>query len=181
MPEESYEPKYHTGHGRELLGEIMPSEFSKRIEQLTPEQIDNTIDKALEELVYRDREVIKLRYGIEDGQTYTCREIGRRFAISGARARQLEVRGMDRLRRQELTDLFYNDAQRKERFLGREVSTLDLSVRARNRLGSEGIMTVQQLLEKTERDLMKIRNLGTATLREIKKKLGAYGLSLAQP
>ena len=47
----------------------------------------------LEELSWRDREIIKLHYGLGDGYAYTLDEIGKTFAISRERVRQIEVRG----------------------------------------------------------------------------------------
>jgi RNA polymerase primary sigma factor len=53
--------------------------------------------KVLAELSWRDREIIKLRYGLGDGFAYTLDEIGRTFAISRERVRQIEARALSAL------------------------------------------------------------------------------------
>jgi DNA-directed RNA polymerase subunit alpha len=59
------------------------------------------------------------------------------------------------------------------------IEELDLSVRSFNCLKRAEINTVAQLAEKTEDDMMKVRNLGRKSLEEVKKKLEELGLSLA--
>lgn len=58
------------------------------------------------------------------------------------------------------------------------VSELDLSVRALNCLESEGIKTIGELVKQKEDDLVKLRNFGRVTLKEIEKKLEERGLRL---
>lgn len=60
------------------------------------------------------------------------------------------------------------------------IEDLDLSVRSYNCLKRAGINTVAELVQKTEEDMMKVRNLGRKSLDEVKKKLGELGLSLAE-
>ena len=55
-------------------------------------------DKYLDQLTYREREVIKLRYGFEDGYTYTLEEIARIFRVTRERVRQIETKAIMRLR-----------------------------------------------------------------------------------
>ncbi|MFJ7558583.1 DNA-directed RNA polymerase subunit alpha C-terminal domain-containing protein, partial [Bacillus thuringiensis] len=55
---------------------------------------------------------------------------------------------------------------------------LDLSVRSYNCLKRAGINTVQELANKTEEDMMKVRNLGRKSLEEVKHKLEELGLGL---
>jgi DNA-directed RNA polymerase subunit alpha len=55
---------------------------------------------------------------------------------------------------------------------------LDLSVRSYNCLKRAGINTVQELANKTEEDMMKVRNLGRKSLEEVKVKLEDLGLGL---
>ena len=55
---------------------------------------------------------------------------------------------------------------------------LDLSVRSNNCLRRAGINTVDELVQKTEEDMMKVRNLGRKSLDEVKKKLADLGLAL---
>lgn len=58
------------------------------------------------------------------------------------------------------------------------IEELDLSVRSYNCLKRAGINTVQELTQKTEEDMMKVRNLGRKSLEEVQEKLAELGLSL---
>lgn len=57
------------------------------------------------------------------------------------------------------------------------IEELDLSVRSYNCLKRAGIATVLELTDKSEDDMMKVKNLGKKSLKEIKEKLAGYGLS----
>lgn len=62
--------------------------------------------------------------------------------------------------------------------LNLSISELDLSIRATNCLRAEHIETVGELVVRTDEDLLKIRNFGKTSLREIQKKLSKIGLQL---
>jgi DNA-directed RNA polymerase subunit alpha len=62
--------------------------------------------------------------------------------------------------------------------LNMSLAELDLSVRATNCLESEGITTVRELVTKDEDTLLKVRNFGETTLREVREKLKKYNLVL---
>lgn len=66
----------------------------------------------------------------------------------------------------------------KEKKLEMAIEELDLSVRSYNCLKRAGINTVQELTNKTESEMMKVRNLGRKSLEEVKTKLDALDLSL---
>lgn len=66
----------------------------------------------------------------------------------------------------------------KEKMLEMTIEELDLSVRSYNCLKRAGINTVQELTNKTDADMMKVRNLGRKSLEEVKNKLSDLGLSL---
>ncbi|MBE7044589.1 MAG: DNA-directed RNA polymerase subunit alpha [Ruminococcaceae bacterium] len=68
-------------------------------------------------------------------------------------------------------------ANEKEKVLEMTIEELDLSVRSYNCLKRAGINTVEDLSNKTEEDMMKVRNLGRKSLEEVINKL--YGLGLA--
>ncbi len=68
---------------------------------------------------------------------------------------------------------------KKEKVLEMTIEELDLSVRSYNCLKRAGINTVEDLTNKTEEDMMKVRNLGRKSLEEVLQKLHALGLSLA--
>ena len=56
------------------------------------------------------------------------------------------------------------------------IEELDLSVRSNNCLKRAGITTVMELTQKSEDEMMKVRNLGKKSLKEVKEKLLAIGL-----
>lgn len=70
------------------------------------------------------------------------------------------------------------EEDQKEKVLEMTIEELDLSVRSYNCLKRAGINTVQELSNKTEEDMMKVRNLGRKSLDEVKGKLDELGLSL---
>lgn len=70
------------------------------------------------------------------------------------------------------------EEDKKEKVLEMTVEELDLSVRSYNCLKRAGINTVDELTQKSEEDLMKVRNLGKKSLDEVQKKLAELGLSL---
>ena len=56
------------------------------------------IDEAMSNLTFREREVIKLRYGIGDGYKYTLEDVGHIFKVSRERVRQVEIKAVRKLR-----------------------------------------------------------------------------------
>jgi len=63
----------------------------------TYEMLKDKLDKVLETLTFREREIIKLRYGIGDGYTYTLEEVGRIFKVTRERVRQIEAKAVRKL------------------------------------------------------------------------------------
>ena len=70
------------------------------------------------------------------------------------------------------------DDNGKEKVLEMTIEELDLSVRSFNCLKRAGINTVEDLINKSEEDMMKVRNLGRKSLDEVVAKLASLGLSL---
>ena len=70
------------------------------------------------------------------------------------------------------------DDKGKEKVLEMTIEELDLSVRSFNYLKRAGINTVEDLVNKTEEEMMKVRNLGRKSLEEVMAKLDALGFSL---
>ena len=70
------------------------------------------------------------------------------------------------------------DTESDDRILERTIEELDLSVRSYNCLKRAGINTVHDLTEKSEPEMMKVRNLGRKSLEEVKVKLADLGLGL---
>ena len=67
---------------------------------------------------------------------------------------------------------------KKEKVLEMTIEELDLSVRSYNCLKRAGINTVEDLTNRTEEDMMKVRNLGRKSLEEVVNKLKGLGLAL---
>jgi len=67
------------------------------IQSATQEMLKDRIEHVLKTLTYREREIIKLRYGIGDGYTYTLEEVGRIFKVTRERVRQVEAKAIRKL------------------------------------------------------------------------------------
>ena len=70
------------------------------------------------------------------------------------------------------------EEDKKEKVLEMTIEELDLSVRSYNCLKRAGINTVEELTQKTEEDMMKVRNLGKKSLEEVQSKLSELNLIL---
>ena len=79
----------------------------------------------------------------------------------------LAPEGDEAAKRRELDDL-----------LSKSVDILDLSNRSKNCLEAENIQTLRELLSMTEAELLKVRNFGKTSLKEVKSKISALGLTL---
>ena len=89
------------------VGESEDSSFGEFIEDSATEnplKLANTqilrqkIETILKTLTYREREIIRLRYGLTDGYTYTLEEVGRIFRVTRERVRQIEAKAVEKLR-----------------------------------------------------------------------------------
>ncbi|MHB1419570.1 MAG: DNA-directed RNA polymerase subunit alpha [Bacillota bacterium] len=72
------------------------------------------------------------------------------------------------------------EEDKKDKILEMTIEELDLSVRSYNCLKRAGINSVEELIQRTEEDMMKVRNLGKKSLEEVTQKLEELGLSLRQ-
>lgn len=70
------------------------------------------------------------------------------------------------------------EEENKNKLLEMSIEELDLSVRSYNCLKRAGINTVEELIQRDEEEMMKVRNLGKKSLEEVIKKLSELGLSL---
>ena len=61
------------------------------------DMLKGRIEQVLKTLTYREREIIKLRYGLGDGHTYTLEEVGRIFKVTRERVRQVEAKAIRKL------------------------------------------------------------------------------------
>jgi len=76
---------------------IEDDEIDSPVASATQEMLKERIDIILKTLSYREREIIKLRYGIGDGYTYTLEEVGRIFKVTRERVRQVEAKAIRKL------------------------------------------------------------------------------------
>jgi len=88
------------------VGESEDASFSEFVEDvgvMSPTQstthglLRDRIDSLLKTLTYREREIIRLRYGLTDGYTYTLEEVGRIFRVTRERVRQIEAKAVKKL------------------------------------------------------------------------------------
>jgi RNA polymerase primary sigma factor len=88
------------------IGESEDSYFGDFIEDETVESpvsaaahemLKEKIEQVLNTLTYREREIMKLRYGIGGGYTYTLEEVGKRFKVTRERVRQIEAKALRKL------------------------------------------------------------------------------------
>ncbi|MBN2020126.1 MAG: RNA polymerase sigma factor RpoD [Sedimentisphaerales bacterium] len=76
---------------------IEDDEVDSPVSTATQSMLKERIDAILKTLSYREREIIKLRYGIGDGYTYTLEEVGRIFKVTRERVRQVEAKAIRKL------------------------------------------------------------------------------------
>jgi RNA polymerase primary sigma factor len=88
------------------VGESEDASFSEFVEDLGAESptqsttnglLKDRIESLLKTLTYREREIIRLRYGLTDGYTYTLEEVGRIFRVTRERVRQIEAKAVKKL------------------------------------------------------------------------------------
>ena len=76
---------------------IEDDDVDSLVASATQEMLKERIDSILKTLSYREREIIKLRYGIGDGYTYTLEEVGRIFKVTRERVRQVEAKAIRKM------------------------------------------------------------------------------------
>ncbi len=80
------------------FGDFIEDEAAESpINAATQEMLKDKIESVLKTLTYREREIIKLRYGLGDGYTYTLEEVGRIFKVTRERVRQIEAKAVRKL------------------------------------------------------------------------------------
>lgn len=71
---------------------VSPREFANKV------MIQENIREMLKYLLPREREIIKMRFGLEDGVGHTLEEVGKRFGVTRERIRQIEAKVLNKLR-----------------------------------------------------------------------------------
>ncbi len=90
---------YVGDNGDVSLGDLISLDEESVEEKHIRESLTEEVSKFLEELPERDRDIIKLRYGLYDGRPRTLREIGEKYGISKERVRQLENNILNKLKK----------------------------------------------------------------------------------
>ncbi len=76
---------------------IEDDDVDSPVASATQKMLGERIDVVLKTLSYREREIIRLRYGIGDGYTYTLEEVGRIFKVTRERVRQVEAKAIKKM------------------------------------------------------------------------------------
>ncbi len=85
--------------GNSTLGEFMQDGEARAVSDITLDSaLREEIEEALNTLTPREARILKLRFGLQDGHTYTLREVGEKFGLTRERIRQIEVEALQRLR-----------------------------------------------------------------------------------
>jgi RNA polymerase primary sigma factor len=80
------------------FGEFLEDEGTESpLTTATHAMLKDKIEGLLKTLTYREREIIRLRYGLGDGYTYTLEEVGRIFKVTRERVRQIEAKAVRKL------------------------------------------------------------------------------------
>jgi RNA polymerase primary sigma factor len=84
--------------GENYLGELLPDQrHDDPLHGINQDALRSGINEALGALSYREREIIRLRYGLSDGYAYTLSEVGRVFSVTRERIRQIESEAIRKL------------------------------------------------------------------------------------
>src|SRR6185503_13558743 len=67
------------------------------LQPMTQDLLKERINDVLEGLNYREREILRLRYGLADGYSYTLEEVGKIFSVTRERVRQIEAKAVRKL------------------------------------------------------------------------------------
>ncbi len=85
-------------HEESVFGEFLEDyRDDDPLQETNREALKTQIELAMETLNYREREILRLRYGLADGYTYTLEEVGRIFKVTRERVRQIESKAVRKL------------------------------------------------------------------------------------
>lgn len=102
-----------------FYGEFIEDEsFDQPMDTANRELLKERIERALSTLTYREREILRLRYGIGIEQTYTLEEVGNIFKVTRERVRQIEAKAISKLQhpiRSKLLEDFIEEFKQKKR------------------------------------------------------------------
>ncbi|MEX2316047.1 MAG: sigma-70 family RNA polymerase sigma factor [Pirellulales bacterium] len=85
-------------HEDNFFGEFLQEERNDDpLYDTNMEMLKHRLEEVLADLSYREREIIRLRYGLTDGYTYTLEEVGKIFSVTRERVRQIESKAVRKL------------------------------------------------------------------------------------
>ena len=90
-----------TGEGDDgvLRSLLEDAQTPQPYQELVRRELEHTMEQLMASLEPRQRQVLRLHFGMEDGNSYSLEEIGRKLGISKERARQIERQAMDKLQK----------------------------------------------------------------------------------
>lgn len=173
------------------------AQFRKGIKPIIGSLFAQRIESVLADLSRREEFILRCRYGIGVIQV-SADAIGAKLDLSATRVCQIERKALCRLRHPsrssrliqavqsigDVVEVSLNEelvAAEKEQLpaiLSRSIDTLEFSVRTANCLQNFGIKTIGELVQKSEHELLRSKNFGRKSLKEIKEALGEMGLRL---
>ena len=81
-----------------VFGDILEDyRAESRLTEMDQEELKKRIDAVLGDLSFREQEILRLRYGLRDGECYTLDEVGKIFSITRERVRQIEMKAVKKL------------------------------------------------------------------------------------
>lgn len=192
--------------GKMLVRRVL-SEQRAEIMPIWDESVFTHVDDMLRTLTEREHKVICERFGIGVEKSKTLDQVALDWELTRERLRQIEAKAFRKLRMQahkrhlEVCRVPVGDALQRELAqrkvaeeaaqqpvvlepganpaeLFRDVDELELSVAAFNCLSNENIVLIGELVQWTERELLRTKNFGRKRLLEIKGELGRLGLTL---
>ncbi|OYV88245.1 MAG: RNA polymerase subunit sigma-70 [Planctomycetia bacterium 21-64-5] len=85
-------------HDESFFGEFVEDHRNEDpLQEMTQNMLKERLADALAELNYREREILRLRYGLADGYSYTLEEVGKIFSVTRERVRQIEAKAVRKL------------------------------------------------------------------------------------
>ncbi len=84
--------------GTTSLGELIASDAEMPDKALVVEALQDQVFRALATLTPREEQVLRLRYGMDEGDALSLEKIGREFSLTRERIRQIELRALEKLR-----------------------------------------------------------------------------------
>ncbi|MGB9836918.1 MAG: RNA polymerase sigma factor RpoD/SigA [Candidatus Saccharicenans sp.] len=88
--------------GDTILADFLPdNSTADPLDNLLKVRLRENLNRALEVLDEREKAILSMRYGLEDGHEYTLEEIGQRFGLTRERIRQIELRALKKIRQSE--------------------------------------------------------------------------------